>query len=85
MRSIRLDDRLDEIARKAASIEGASVSEFMRRAIAERAERTLADGAPERLKDVLGSVHGGGGRARDTGKAFADLLEQQPRRSSDRL
>jgi Family of unknown function (DUF6290) len=81
MRSIRLDDRLDEITRKAASIEGASVSEFMRRAIAERAERTLADGAQERLKDVLGSVHGGGGHARDTGKAFADLLEQQSGRS----
>ena len=82
MRSIRLDDRLDEIARKAASVEGASVSEFMRRAIAERAERTLADGAQERLQDVLGSVHGGGGgHARNTGRAFADLLEQRPRRS----
>ncbi len=82
MRSIRLDDRLDELTRKAASIEGASVSDFMRRAIAERAERTIEGGAQEQLRDVLGSVHGGGkGRARETGTAFADLLEQRTRRS----
>ena len=81
MLSIRLDDRLDELTRKAASIEGASVSEFMRRAIAERAARTIEGGAQEQLRDVLGSVHGGGGRARETGTAFADLLEQRTRRS----
>jgi hypothetical protein len=82
MRSIRLDDRLDELTRKAASVEGASVSEFMRRAIAERAERTLAGGAQEQLRDVIGSVHGKGrGHARDTGRAFGDLLEQRPRHS----
>jgi hypothetical protein len=75
-----LDDQLDELTRRAASIEGASVSEFMRRAIAERAARTIEGGAPEQLRDVLGSVQGGGrGRARETGKAFADLLEQRAR------
>jgi hypothetical protein len=65
------------MTRKAAAIEGSSVSEFMRLAIAERAERTLAGGAQGRLRGVVGAIHGGGGRARDTGAAFADLLEQR--------
>jgi hypothetical protein len=77
VRSLRLDDRLDEMTRKAAAIEGSSVSEFMRRAIADRAERTLAGGTQERLGDVVGAINGGGGRARDTGAAFADLLAQR--------
>ncbi len=82
MRSLRLDDELDERLRRAAAVEGASVSEFLRRAIAERAERTLASGAEERLADVLGAVHGdGGGQARDTGTAFTDLLVQRHKRS----
>lgn len=77
MRSLRLDSQLDEMTRRAAAIEGSSMSEFMRRAIAERAERTLAGGAQERLKDVIGAVNGGGGHARDTGAAFAALLAQR--------
>jgi hypothetical protein len=81
MRSLRLDDHLDEMTRRAAALEGSSVSEFMRRAIAERAERTLAGGAGERLHDVVGAIHGGGGSARDSGVAFADLLAQRRART----
>jgi hypothetical protein len=81
MRSLRLDSELDEMARAAATIEGSSVSEFMRRAIAERARRTLADSAQERLRGVIGAINGGGGRARDSGTAFADLLAQKHRES----
>jgi hypothetical protein len=77
VRSLRLDSQLDEMARRAAAIEGSSVSEFMRRAIAERAERTLEGGASERLHDVIGVINGGGGRARDSGGAFAELLVQR--------
>ncbi len=77
MRSLRLDDELDERVRQAAAVEGASVSEFLRRAAADRAEATLATGAGDSLADVLGSIHGGGDRARDTGGAFADLLAQR--------
>ena len=77
MRSLRLDPELDERVRRAARLEGSSVSEFLRRAAADRAERTLSDRAPERLADVVGVVHGGGGRARDTGKAFTDLLTER--------
>jgi hypothetical protein len=77
MRSIRLDDELDARVRQAAMAEGASVSEFIRRAASERADHTLATGASERLADVLGAVHGGGGQARDTGAAFVETLDRQ--------
>jgi len=79
MRSLRLDPELDQRVRRAATLEGSSISEFLRRAAAERAERTLSQGGSERLEDVVGVIHGGGGRARETGKAFADLLVQEPR------
>ncbi len=77
MRSVRLDDELDRRVRQAAAAEGASVSEFIRRAASERAEHTLATGASERLADVLGAVRGGGGRARDTGAAFIEELARR--------
>jgi hypothetical protein len=69
-----LTDELDERVRQAAAVEGASVSEFLRRAAAERAESTLAAGNPGHLDDVLGAINGGGGRAGDTGSAFRELL-----------
>lgn len=80
MRSLRLDSELDERVRRAAAVEGASISEFLRRAAAERAERTLSESSSERLADVVGVVQGGGGRARETGKAFADLLTERSKR-----
>jgi hypothetical protein len=82
MLTVRLDDRLDSLTRKAAALEGATVSEFMRRAIAERAQQTLAGDARERLADVIGAVHGAGaGRARESGKAFGDLLAERRKRA----
>jgi hypothetical protein len=77
MRSLRLEPDLDERVRRAASTEGSTVSEFLRQAAAERADRTLAQRNSDRLADVIGVVHGGGGRARDTGAAFGDLLAEQ--------
>jgi Protein of unknown function (DUF1778) len=78
MLTVRLDDQLDSLARRAAAMEGASVSEFMRRAIAERAQRTLSEDARERLADVIGVVHSGGrGQARDSGRALTDLLAER--------
>ncbi len=74
MRSLRLDGDLDEKVRRAAAIRGESVSEFLRRAAAERAEDTLAGTVRERFADVAGVIHGGGGRARRTGDAFRDVL-----------
>jgi len=74
MRSLRLDPDLDEKVRRAAAAKGESVSEFLRRAAAERTEETLANNPSERFGDVAGVVHGGGGRARRTGAAFAQSL-----------
>jgi Protein of unknown function (DUF1778) len=78
MRSIRFEPSLDERVRRAAAAEGSSVSEFLRKAAAERADRTLSHRNSDRLADVVGVVHGGGaGRARDTGAAFGDLLTER--------
>ena len=74
MRSLRLDPDLDEKVRQAAAVKGESVSEFLRRAAAERAEETLSARPSERFADVAGMVHGGGGRARRSGDAFAQSL-----------
>lgn len=71
MRSLRLDPDLDEKVQRAAAISGQSVSEFIRRAAEERADETLAAHPGGRFADVAGVVHGGGGRARRTGEAFA--------------
>lgn len=75
MRSLRLDPELDERVQRAAAAEGSTVSEFLRAAAADRCDRTLAaESAAEQLGDVIGAVKGGGGRARESGKAFSDLL-----------
>jgi hypothetical protein len=78
MRSVRLDPELDELVRRAAAREGASVSEFLRRAAADRARRTLDAG--DQLEDVIGAVHTRGGAARRTGAAFGELLEGRRRK-----
>jgi hypothetical protein len=80
MRSLRLDPDLDEKVQRAAAIKGESVSEFIRRAASERAEETLATRPSERFADVAGVIHGRGGRARRTGKAFSDALTQDRRK-----
>jgi hypothetical protein len=78
VRSVRLEPSLDERVRRAAAAEGSTVSDFLRRAAAERADRTLALRNSDRLADVIGSVHGGGvARARNTGAAFGELLAEQ--------
>lgn len=74
MRSLRLDPELDEKVRRAASIRGESVSEFIRNAAEERAEETLTERSSDRFADVAGVVHGGGGRARRSGEAFTEAL-----------
>ncbi len=76
MRSLRLDPDLDKKVRRAAAAKGESVSEFLRRAAAERVEETLADRPSERFADVAGVIHGGGGRARRSGAAFTESLAE---------
>ncbi|HEU4723364.1 MAG TPA: DUF1778 domain-containing protein [Gemmatimonadaceae bacterium] len=78
MRSVRLEPALDDRVRRAAEAEGTTVSEFLRTAAAERADRTLSHRNTDRLADVIGSVRGGGaGQARDTGAAFGKLLDER--------
>jgi hypothetical protein len=74
MRSLRLDAELDEKVQRAAAISGQSVSEFIRLAAEERADETLAAHPGRSFADVAGVVHGGGGRARRSGEAFASGL-----------
>lgn len=56
------------------------MSEFLRRAAAERVEKTLSRHPGERFADVAGVIHGGGGRARRTRAAFADSLTEARKR-----
>lgn len=77
MRSLRLDPDLDEKVQRAAAVKGESVSEFIRNAAEERADHTLMVRPSDRFADVTGIVHGGGGQARRSGKAFTDTLVQR--------
>ena len=74
MRSLRLDDELDEKVQRAAALKGESVSEFIRHAAEDRADQTLLGCPSDRFADVAGIVHGGGGRARRSGEAFTKAL-----------
>ena len=71
MRSLRLDPELDDKIQRAAEISGQSVSEFIRRAAEDRADETLTSQPDGHFADIAGVVHGGGGRARRSGEAFA--------------
>jgi hypothetical protein len=81
MRSVRLDPELDRRVKQAAAVAGESISQFIRQALAQRAQETLAGHGRERLEDVVGVVHGGGGSARRSGATFADVVAgRAPRR-----
>ncbi|MGI8625820.1 MAG: DUF1778 domain-containing protein [Geodermatophilaceae bacterium] len=77
MKSLRLDPELERRLQRAAAVKGETLSEFIRRAAADRAEETLVIGHDGDFDDVLGVVHGGGGRARRTGSAFTDLVAER--------
>lgn len=79
MRSLRLDDELEQRLQRAAAVRGESLSEFIRRAVDERARATLAESSVA-FDDVLGVVRSGGGRARRTGDAFREALAERASR-----
>lgn len=82
VKGVRLDPGLEERVRRAAAAEHSTVSEFVRAALAERADRTLREqlSTVERLSDVIGIARSGGPSVADrTGEAFADLLEERHR------
>jgi ribbon-helix-helix CopG family protein len=74
VKSLRLDQHLLERLQKAAAVTGETLSEFIRRAAAARADAVLSGKPDDDWADVIGAVHGGGGRARRTGEAFSDLV-----------
>ena len=79
MKSLRIDPELEARLHRAAAIRGESLSEFIRRAAAERADATLVSEAAD-FDDILGVVHGGGGRARRTGRAFTEIVREDARK-----
>ncbi len=76
MTSVRLGSELEGRLRKAAEARGESPSEFIRQAVTDRTDATLAFGAAA-FDNILGVVRGGGGRARRTGEAFTDVLTER--------
>jgi hypothetical protein len=70
MRSLRLEEALEKRIELAAAREGVSVSEFIRRAAAERADVALAGPTnAELLADVIGVVDSGPGHEGDASRA----------------
>lgn len=78
---MRLRPELEEKVQRAAAVAGESVSEFIRHAAEERADKTLGERGRDRFADVAGVVRGGGGRARRSGGAFADELSRRSARA----
>lgn len=76
MKSLRLNPDLERRLQRAADVRGETLSEFIRRAAAERAEAVLTDDAGGDFTDVAGVINGGGGRARRTGTTFTELLTE---------
>lgn len=76
MKSVRLDTGLEAQLKRAARKEGVSESDFIRAAIAERAESTLGDDLESRLAGIIGAVRAGGGQAADAHQRYRDLLRQ---------
>lgn len=80
MKSLRIDPELERRLQQAAAVKGESLSEFIRRAAAERADETLKVSHGGDFDDILGVVHGGGGRARRTGATFTNLIVERASR-----
>jgi Ribbon-helix-helix protein, copG family. len=81
MISLRLDAELDARVRAAAAARGESVSEFIRRAAAERADATPPEKSlRQRVEEIVNKdpIHGGGGGvAERASDVFGDMLVEQ--------
>ena len=75
MKSVRLDEALENQLKEAARITGEPVSVIIRQAIEERCKHILEQRLDARLADVTGIICSQGGRARHTGKAFVESLK----------
>jgi predicted DNA-binding protein len=79
MKSVRLDEELEDRLREAARITGQPMSEIIREALRTHCDELLSDNLAKRLADVVGSVSVGGD-SRRTGRAFKRLLLSRQRR-----
>lgn len=95
MRSVRLDDELDARVRRAAAARRETVSEFLRKAAATRADAVLAErpSPPKKNSEILAEIiaevgplehQGWGTSSRRTGQVFTELLDEQDRRKRRR-
>lgn len=80
MRSVRLSADLEARIHRAAALEGVSSSEVIRLSVARYCDERLSGNLRDRLADVVGIVSSGKLRARDTGRAFTELLVRNRRR-----
>jgi hypothetical protein len=76
VKSLRLDSELEERLQRAAKATGETLSQFIRRAAAARADAVLVGDSDDDWSDVIGAVRGGGGQARRSGDAFGELLAE---------
>ncbi len=77
MKSVRLGDELEGKLKRAARKQGVSESDFIRAAIAERADSMLGDDLESRLAGIIGAVHAGGGQAAHAHERYHELLKQR--------
>ena len=82
MKSVRLGADLEAKLKAAAQAAGESESEFMRGAVAERADTVLGDALSSRMVGIIGAVTSEGGRAADAHRRYGDLLRRDSRRAS---
>lgn len=74
MKTVRLDPELEQWLQRAAAATGETLSEFIRRAAAKRADDVLDSRVPADFADVIGAIRSGGGHARHTGRAFTEIV-----------
>jgi predicted transposase YdaD len=77
MKSVRLNSDLQARLKEAAHMAGVSESEFIRAAITERSEATLADRLEGRLTGLIGSIRSKGGRATKAHQRYRELLKRR--------
>jgi predicted transcriptional regulator len=74
MTSVRLDPDLEARLARAAALRGESKSEFIRLALIDRIDATLAASPAARAAHLVGAVDLGGGVADRAHEAAADLI-----------
>ena len=76
MKCVRLSEQMEAELEEAARISGESVSSIIRRAVQDRCRLILGNRLDARVIDVAGTIQSKGGRARRSGRAFAESLLQ---------